>query len=149
MPHRDLLVSRQHRMLVSSYISKRIFGVRDVLIPSIKLVVLPGIFIEQDLTEVDYIHMLFDRHKIIDAERASNESLYTGPEAIKSIFPSARRGILTIFPNLATDTVRKSAAAHIPYGKLQIAKETYRAASQKQQSPAGNRCPQIALPLSR
>ena len=119
MPHRDLLVSRQHRMLVSSYISKRIFGVRDVLIPSIKLVVLPGIFIEQDLTEVDYIHMLFDRHKIIDAERAPNESLYTGPETMKSIFPSARRGILTIFPNLATDTVRTSAAAHIPYGKLQ------------------------------
>ena len=149
MPHRDLLVSRQHRMLVSSYISKRIFGVRDVLIPSIKLVVLPGIFIEQDLTEVDYIHMLFDRHKIIDSERAPNESLYTGPEAMKSISLSARRGILTIFPNLATDTVRTSAAAHIPYGKLQIAKETYRAASQKQQSPAGNRCPQIALPLSR
>ena len=98
MPHRDLLVSRHHRMLVSSYISKRIFGVRDVLIPSIKLVVLPGIFIEQDLTEVDYIHMLFDRHKIIDAERAPNDSLYTGPEAMKSIFPSARRGILTIFP---------------------------------------------------
>ena len=149
MPHRDLLVSRQHRMLVSSYISKRIFGVRDVLIPSIKLVVLPGIFIEQDLTEVDYIHMLFDRHKIIDSERAPNESLYTGPEAMKSISLSARRGILTIFPNLATDTVRTSAAAHIPYGKLQIAKKTYRAASQKQQSPSGNKCPQIALPLSR
>ena len=149
MPHRDLLVSRQHRMLVSSYISKRIFGVRDVLIPSIKLVVLPGIFIEQDLTEVDYIHMLFDRHKIIDAEHAPNESLYTGPEAMKSISLSARRGILTIFPNLATDTVRTSAAAHIPYGKLQIAKKTYRAASQKQQSPSGNKCPQIALPLSR
>ena len=105
-------------MLVSSYISQRIFGVRDVLIASIKLVVLPRIFIEQDLTEVDYIHLLFDRHKIIYAERTPNESLYTGHETLKSIPPSARRGILTIFPNLATDTVRTSAAAHIPYGKF-------------------------------
>ena len=118
MHHRDLLVSRQHRMLVSSYISQRIFGVRDVLIPSIKLIVLPGIFIELDLIEVDYIHLLFDRHKIIYAERAPNESLYTGPEALKSISPSARHGILTIFQNLATDTLRTSAEAHIPYGKL-------------------------------
>ena len=90
-----------------------------MLIPSIKLVVLPGIFIEQDLTEVEYIHLLFDRHKIIYAKRAPNESLYTGPEAMKLISPSARREILTIFRNLATDTVRTSAAAHIPYGKLQ------------------------------
>ena len=97
MHHRDLLVSRQHRMLVSSYISQRIFGVRVMLITSIKLVILPGIFIEQDLTEVDYIHLLFDRHKIIYAERAPNESLYTGPEALKSVSPSAHRGILTIF----------------------------------------------------
>ena len=118
MPHRDLLVSRQHRMLASSYISQRIFGVRDGLIPSIQLVVLPRILIEQDLTEVDYIHLLFDRHKTIYAERAPNESLYTGPEALKSIYPSARRGILTIVQNLATDTVRTSAEAHIPDGKL-------------------------------
>ena len=72
MHHRDFLVSRQHRMLVSSYISQCIFGVRDVLIPSIKLVVLSGIFIELDLTQVDYIHLFFDRHKIIYAERAPN-----------------------------------------------------------------------------
>ena len=70
MHHRDFLVSRQHLILVSSYISQRIFGVRDVLIPSIKLVVLSGIFIELDLTQVDYIHLFFDRHKIIYAERA-------------------------------------------------------------------------------
>ena len=89
-----------------------------MLIPSIKLVVLPGIFIEQDLTEVEYIHLLFDRHKTIYAERAPNESLYTGPEALKSIYPSARRGILTIFPNLATDSIHISAAVHIPYGKF-------------------------------
>ncbi len=50
MPHRDLMVSWQNRMLTSSNISKRIFGVIDALIFAIKLVILLGILVEQDLT---------------------------------------------------------------------------------------------------
>ena len=44
LPARDLLVSRQHRMLVSSKISERMFGQNEVLIPAIRLTELPGVF---------------------------------------------------------------------------------------------------------
>ena len=36
MPQRDLLVSRQHRMLVSSAICERMFGLEQVLVSAIK-----------------------------------------------------------------------------------------------------------------
>jgi hypothetical protein len=87
MPHRDLMVSWQNRMLASSNISQRIFGVRDALIFTIRLVILPGILIEQDLTEVVYIHLLFYHHEIIYAEQAPNVSLVLWPsiQAILSI----------------------------------------------------------------
>lgn len=45
-------------------------------------------------------------------------SLHTDPEDLKSILPTARCEMLTIFPNSATDKARKLAAANITCGKL-------------------------------
>ncbi|SMR82376.1 Hemolysin-type calcium-binding repeat-containing protein [Aliiroseovarius halocynthiae] len=100
MPKRDLHVSRQHRMLVSSKITCRMFGARDVLIPAIKLTVLPGIYVDDQVDAVTYVHLLFDTHEVLIAEGAPSESLYTGPEALNAIAPEARDEILTIFPEL-------------------------------------------------
>ena len=79
MPDRDLMVSWQNRMLVSSNMSQGIFEVKDALIFAIKLVILPGILIEKDLTEVVYIHLLFYRHEIMHGERAPDVSLVLWP----------------------------------------------------------------------
>ena len=118
-PIRDLLVSRQHRMLVSSKISERMFQTPDVLIPAIKLTKLPGIFVDQDVVQVGYFHLLFDRHEIIFAEGAPSESLFTGPEALKSVPPEAREEILAIFPGLKTSSLKLEAARLIPDGHRQ------------------------------
>lgn len=58
LPERDLLVSRQHRMLISSKIAKRMFGSAEVLVPAIKLTALPGIYVDETVTEVEYFHIL-------------------------------------------------------------------------------------------
>ena len=78
LPERDLLVSRQHRMLVSSRIALRMFGQADVLIPAIRLTALPGIAIDTNVTEVEYFHILLANHEVVFAEGAATESLYTG-----------------------------------------------------------------------
>ncbi len=119
LPKRDLLVSRQHRMLMSSNISERMFGVRDVLIPAIRLTALPGIYVEDKITEVTYVHLLFDQHEVIFAEGAPTESLFTGPEALKAVGPAARDEILTLFPQLADITYTAEPARFIPEGSLQ------------------------------
>lgn len=119
LPVRDLLVSRQHRMLVQSRIAQRMFGATEVLIPAIKLTALPGIYVDDGITGVEYFHLLFDRHQVIFAEDAPTESLYTGPEAIKPLSPAARREIFGIFPELADLNHIAESARLIPRGRCQ------------------------------
>ncbi len=102
LPKRDLLVSRQHRMLVRSAIAQRLFGEPEVLVAAIRLTDLPGIFIDTEVSEVEYFHLLFDSHEVIYAEGAPTESLYTGPEALKALPPATRDEILTLFPVVAS-----------------------------------------------
>ncbi|SLN71521.1 Poly(beta-D-mannuronate) C5 epimerase 7 [Roseovarius albus] len=100
LPHRDLLVSRQHRMVVSSKISKRMFGSTEILVPAVRLLDLPGVFADERVERLEYFHLLFDQHEVIFAEGAPTESLYAGPEALKSVPPEIRQEMLTLFPEL-------------------------------------------------
>lgn len=119
LPKRDLVVSRQHRMLLSSVIAERMFATREVLVPAIKLTALPGVFVDDDIQDIEYFHLLFDRHEIISAEGADTESLFTGPEALRSVSAAAKHEILTIFPELADRAYQPQPARLIPPGKQQ------------------------------
>lgn len=119
LPKRDLLVSRQHRILVSSNIAERMFGCKEVLIPAIKLTELPGIFVDDAVKEVEYFHLLFDQHEVVYAEGAPTESLYTGPEALKAVSPEARQEILNIFPEVTDLNYVPEPARFIPSKRLQ------------------------------
>lgn len=100
MPYRDLIVSRQHRMLIQSRIAERMFGVAEVLVPAIHLIDLPGVEVLEATTEVTYVHLLFDQHRIIYAEGAPTESLFVGDHALAALPPEARGEVLTLFPEL-------------------------------------------------
>ncbi|WP_022706193.1 Hint domain-containing protein [Paracoccus zeaxanthinifaciens] len=113
LPRRDLLVSRQHRLLLSSAIAERMFGEREVLLPAIRLTALPGIFVDAEVTQVTYLHLMFDRHEIVLAEGAPAESLHTGPQAMDSITDEGREEIFTIFPELRRGDARPM-ARHVP-----------------------------------
>lgn len=119
LPERDLLVSRQHRMVVSSKIAERMFGEKVVLIAAIRLTELPGVFIEPDDIAVEYFHLLFDRHEVIFAEGAPTESLYTGAESLKSLTQQARDEIELLFPDLLNANKPPQPACLIPLGKQQ------------------------------
>ncbi|SDX26571.1 Hint domain-containing protein [Ruegeria halocynthiae] len=114
LPLRDLKVSPQHRMLVRSTIAVRMFNAQEVLIPANKLVGVPGITVDDSANGVTYYHMLFDRHEIITAEGAPSESLFTGPEALKSVGAKARAEIIELFPELGLPGHAPGSARHIP-----------------------------------
>lgn len=117
LPRRDLHVSRQHRMLLSSKIAERMFGQSEVLIPAIKQIDMPGIYIDEDVESVTYFHLLFDQHEVIYAEGAPTESLFTGPIALEAISPDAKAEILTIFPEVADLDYVPEPARFIPPAK--------------------------------
>ncbi|MEM7524099.1 MAG: Hint domain-containing protein [Pseudomonadota bacterium] len=119
LPQRDLLVSRQHRMLVSSPIVERMFGVAEVLISAILLTALPGVYVDEEVEAVEYIHLLFDKHEVVFAEGAPTESLYTGAEALKSLASEAREEILSLFPDLRRSGYVPPSARAIPMRRLQ------------------------------
>ncbi len=102
LPRRDLSVSPQHRILVRSSIAQKMFGAAEVLVAAKQLLQIEGIDIAQDQPEVEYFHILFDRHEIVLSEGAETESLYTGPEALKSVGRAAREEIFALFPELRT-----------------------------------------------
>ncbi|WP_299949173.1 Hint domain-containing protein [uncultured Ruegeria sp.] len=118
LPHRDLLVSPQHRMMIRSTIAVRMFDSEEVLVPAHKLVGIPGITIEEAAQSVVYYHMLFDRHEIVLAEGAPSESLFTGQQALKAIHPEALAEIVALFPELTSADHHPEAARQIPkHGK--------------------------------
>lgn len=112
-PVTDLIVSRQHRILVRSAIAERMFGVQEILVAAIKLVGLPGIEVVEDTESVEYFHMLFDQHEIVFSNGAATESLFTGPEAMNAVSEDARAEILSLFPDIETRTALIP-ARHIP-----------------------------------
>lgn len=114
LPRRDLVVSPQHRMLVRSAIAVRMFDAEEVLVPAHALVGMPGVTVEHTADTVTYYHVLFDRHEIVFAEGAPSESLFTGPEAMKSLPAAARSEILCLFPELRTPDHAPAAARQIP-----------------------------------
>lgn len=116
-PARDLLVSPQHRVLVRSKIALKMFDVEEVLVAAKQLLPLPGIEIAEDLTFVDYFHILFDQHEILLSNGAETESLYTGPEALRSVGAAARDEIFAIFPELRHPHYLPQAARPLVIGR--------------------------------
>ena len=110
-PERDLVVSPQHRILVRSTIAERMFGVSEVLVAAKHLTKINGIEVVQGLQEVVYWHFLCGEHQVVFSNGAATESLYTGPEALKSVSLGALVEIFEIFPELKTDPIAASAPA--------------------------------------
>lgn len=117
LPRHDLTVSPQHRMLVRSKIAKRLFGQREVLIAAKHLVSIEGIEEITEAAEVEYWHFLFDHHRIVWANGALSESLYLGPQALKSVGPAALDEIYSIFPTLRDRPHEKPPARPIATGR--------------------------------
>ena len=114
LPEQDLLVSRQHRILVKSKVAERMFGTKEVLIPAIKLVGCSGIEVEEQPRSLEYFHILLDDHEVLLANGAPAESLFTGPEALKSLSPEAVEEISALFPEVLERIAAQGPAALVP-----------------------------------
>ena len=93
---------------------KRMFDHAEVLVPAVRLTDLPGIYVDHSVTSVTYYHLVFDQHEIIYAEGAATESLYTGPEALRSVPGDALSELLLMFPDLERRSEMTEPALPIP-----------------------------------
>ncbi len=108
LPARDLLVSPQHRMLLTGARAELVAGEAEVLAAAAHLTGWPGISRAGADRPVSYLHLMFDRHEIIRADGAWSESFQPGAASLTGIEAPQLEELLTLFPDLATDQGQSS-----------------------------------------
>nr|WP_254445773.1 Hint domain-containing protein [Ruegeria arenilitoris] len=97
---RDLIVSQQHRMLISDWRVELHTGHPEALAPARQLVNGHDIVMRSGGL-VTYYHLMFDQHELIWAEGCLSESFHPGIQAWNSLEDATRQEILALFPELA------------------------------------------------
>jgi len=104
---RALMVSPQHRMLVSGWNVELLFGEESVLVAAKHLVNGHTVTVAPQ-SEVTYIHFLFDQHEVVIADGAPAESFFPG-DFMLSRDIVLRAEMIDLFPELASGGV-----SHLP-----------------------------------
>ena len=108
-PKQDLLVSPQHRMLLSGAHAEMLFGTAEVLAAAQSLVNGRTI-LRAEPGSVTYIHLLFDSHEIICANGAWSESFQPGEQTLSGMAAAQQAEVLALFPKAALIGKRFAAA---------------------------------------
>lgn len=74
-PATDLLLSRQHRVMLASDEAEALYDTREVLIAAHRLDRFDGIAQSLPDRDIVYVHVLFHRHEVVDCDGALVESL--------------------------------------------------------------------------
>jgi len=96
---RELVVSPNHRMLVSGAQSELLFGQSEVLVAAKHLVNDDSIRVVPH-REIEYFHFLFDAHQIVFAECCPAESLFPAAHTLSAVTDESRAEIISLFPEL-------------------------------------------------
>ncbi len=101
LPERDMMVSPNHRILVSNDRTQLYFEESEVLAAAKHLIGSAGI-IELHVMQTSYIHFMFDRHEVVLSNGCWTESFQPGEQSLKGIGNAQRNEIFELFPELAT-----------------------------------------------
>lgn len=107
VPSRDLVVSPQHRLLVTGNDALALGGETEILAAAVQL----GSVYQAGPAEVEtviYYHLMFDAHEIIWANGCWSESFLPSMDTLEGLHSAQREEILKIFPTLATETGQAS-----------------------------------------
>ena len=101
LPERDMMVSPNHRMLVSNELTALHFEEGEVLVAAKHLV--GGLGLQSvESFGTTYIHFLFDRHEILLSNGCWSESFQPQDFTLKGLGNAQRSEIYELFPELKT-----------------------------------------------
>jgi hypothetical protein len=125
LPERDMMVSPNHRILVTNERTALRFNEEEVLVAAKNLLVGRRVF-EVASGGTSYIHFMFARHQVILSNGAWTESFQPSDFALKGLGNSQRNEIFEIFPDLASaDGVRDYTAARRTLSGLDVKTDAY------------------------
>lgn len=102
-PDQELLVSPQHKMLVTGAVAHDLFNAHEVLVAAEELVNGTTISVDLGVREVSYIHLMFDRHQVIWANGVETESFHPASAPLSSLADADRARLLNLQPALSDD----------------------------------------------
>lgn len=105
----QLMVSQQHRILVSGWQAQLFLGTDEALIAARHLVNDRSIRIVEG-GRVTYIHLLFDRHEIITANGLHSESFHPAA-AVERRDRDTLREVIRLFPEISPEAATRTPAA--------------------------------------
>ncbi len=106
MPEQDLVVSPQHRFLLSDWRCEMLFGSEEVLVPAKSLINDHSIMVDRESNDVEYIHFMCDAHQIVYSNGVETESFHPGDVGVATLNPAALEELYMIFPHLEGDLDR-------------------------------------------
>ncbi len=105
---RDLVLSPQHRMVISGARAELFFGETEVMVPAIYLAE-QGLGYRKPGGEVTYYHLMFDQHEVIYSEGVASESYL--PCDGRGLSVEARAEFIKLFPELAATGAQRYGTA--------------------------------------
>ncbi|WP_417275300.1 Hint domain-containing protein [Celeribacter halophilus] len=99
-PSQPVCVSPQHRVLVTGHSVELYAGLEEALVPAHRLVNGENIRQKIEMTEVTYVHVMFNRHELLDSCGLVSESFYPGAPAVSMLDQGTRDELFRIFPQL-------------------------------------------------
>ncbi|MCB2130784.1 MAG: Hint domain-containing protein [Rhodobacteraceae bacterium] len=117
LPYRDLVVTRQHRMVIGTPGAQRPAGASEVLVPAAKMLKIPGVDIAKVAPTTRFYHILFERHEVIRANGAKTESFYPGREALRMVGTETARHIQTLVGEYGIEFILNNPARPIVDGR--------------------------------
>ncbi|MGX9356251.1 Hint domain-containing protein [Roseobacteraceae bacterium S113] len=101
--HNEIWLSPQHRVLITDQTAELLFGEAEVLVAAKSL--LPRAGVSQVAGgDVTYVHLLFDRHQVVQSEGLATESFLPGPQITNTFEAEAVEEICAIFPEFDRET---------------------------------------------
>lgn len=116
-----ILVSPQHRLLITGWQAELLLGEPEVLVPA-KLLVNGDTISTAPRDRICYVHLMFDRHQVVMSSGLRSESFYPGQEALSGLDRAAAEELFALFPELqhaptrygsTARTVRTGREAHL------------------------------------
>lgn len=101
LPERDMIVSPNHRMLVSNERTALYFEEHEVLVAAKHLIDHRNV-VQLESGGVSYIHFMMDRHEVVLADGAWTESFQPGDQTLQGLGNAQRNEIYELFPELRT-----------------------------------------------
>ncbi|QQA42089.1 Hint domain-containing protein [Pelagovum pacificum] len=111
VPDAGLLVSPDHRLLVSGHAARTLYNEAEVLVRAIDLVNGASVTVERGLREVRYIHIGFDQHEVLFANSVMTESFHPASVGLDGLSAGDRARLLERLPGVEEDPMSYGAFA--------------------------------------